>query len=636
MILMLIPIAAFGTYLLLVQNLSSDREWREAFLMASVIWGISAVTVSEILSASFRLSRDWLALAWLILLFAALIALGVTRTRRGRIQWPNISIPTESNARVILVVILLIIVITAVVAWISPPNTWDALTYHMSRVAQWNQNQSLNHFATGIEAQNFMPPGASILVLQFYVLGNGDRLANFIQWFAMVGSLIGISLIAKQLGAKSTGQLVAALFVATLPTGILQATSTFNDYVVAFWVICVAYWAVEAFTSAPKKTGLLFIGGAAGLALLTKQTSVPYLIPLGILISLGLIKSRRKRMSLAWGLAGLVLALSLNAGHFRRNVDTYGSIAGPQERVGHHLNHWLDYRMVVSNSLRNAALNLGTPSPHVNKGFALVILKIHEWMNVDANDPRTTAEGVFRVKSPSTHETVAGSPLHGLAIASLMAIVIFRRKKLSRLSLLFAIILVASFLILSAVFQWKVTGSRYQLPFFALFGALVGFVVAQSNNQRVPIIVCAALLLGSVPWLIGNQSRPLISGVRNASVNSILVEPRQHLYFANGPYLEIPYREMTALTRANQCNTVGLMLPGYSAEYPLWVLLGAPNRQLAVHWIVAGTPSEEYEPAEFAPCAVICENCPTEWSEIRGLPLEYERGPYRLYLDPHT
>jgi hypothetical protein len=180
--------------------------------------------------------------------------------------------------------------------------------------------------------------------------------------------------------------------------------------------------------------------------------------------------------------------------------------------------------MVVSNTLRNAALNLGTPSPHLNKAFALSILKVHEWMNLDANDPRTTAEGEFRIKTPSTHETVAGNPL-----------------------LTFVIVLIASYLILSAIFQWKVTGSRYQLPFFALAGALVGYVVPQSINQRAGVMVSAALLLGSVPWLIGNQTRPLINGARNASVNSILVEPREHLYFSNGPYLEIPYREMTAL-----------------------------------------------------------------------------------------
>lgn len=636
MILVVVPIAAFGAYLLLVHNLSSDRDWRESFLMASVIWGVSAVVVAEILSALSRLAQDWLVLSWLILLFIALVLLWATRTRRVRLRWLKLMIPAESNAKILLVAILAIVLITAVVAWISPPNTWDALTYHMSRVAQWNQNQTLNHFATGIEAQNFMSPGASIFVLQFYILGNGDRLVNFIQWFAMVASLIGISLIAKQLGAGLAGQLLAALFVATLPTGILQATSAFNDYVVAFWVVCVAYWAIEASKGVPKRTGLLFIGGSAGLALLTKQTSLPFLIPLGILTAFGFFNSRSKLMSLAWGIAGLVLALSLNLGHWRRNVDTYGSIAGPQERVGHHLNQWLDYRMLVSNTLRNAALNLGTPSPHVNKAFALGILKIHEWMNLDANDPRTTAEGKFRIKTPSTHETVAGNLLHALAIASVMAIMLFRRKNLSGSSLTFAIILVASYLILSAVFQWKVTGSRYQLPFFALAGALVGLVVAQSKNQRMVVIVGAVLLLGSVPWLIGNQARPLVSGVRNASVNSILVEPRQQLYFSNGPYLEIPYREMTALIRADQCNTVGLMLLGYSAEYPLWVLLGAPNRQLAVHWIVAGTPSEEYEPAEFAPCAVICENCPTGWSEIRGLPLHYERGPYRLYLDPRT
>ena len=53
-----------------------------------------------------------------------------------------------------------------------------------------------------------MPPGAELTILQFYVLAGGDRLANFVQWFAMVGSLLGTSLVAAQLGAGRAGQLL--------------------------------------------------------------------------------------------------------------------------------------------------------------------------------------------------------------------------------------------------------------------------------------------------------------------------------------------------------------------------------------------------------------------------------------------
>ena len=58
----------------------------------------------------------------------------------------------------------------------------------------------------------------------------------------MVSSMIGVSLIAKQLGAKQGGQLLASAFCASLPMGILQASSTQNDYTVALWIVCLAYF----------------------------------------------------------------------------------------------------------------------------------------------------------------------------------------------------------------------------------------------------------------------------------------------------------------------------------------------------------------------------------------------------------
>jgi len=76
---------------------------------------------------------------------------------------------------------------------------------------------------------------------------------------------------------------------------------------------------------------------------------------------------------------------------------------------------------------------------------------------------------------------------------------------------------------------------------------------------------------------------------------------------------------------------VGILLEGNSVEYPLWVLLDAQEEGVHIEWIVAGTPSAQLEDPAFEPCAVICENCPQEWSTIRGLPLVYRQSVFSLY-----
>jgi hypothetical protein len=82
------------------------------------------------------------------------------------------------------------------------------------------------------------------------------------------------------------------------------------------------------------------------------------------------------------------------------------------------------------------------------------------------------------------------------------------------------------------------------------------------------------------------------------------------------------------------CRTIALVLRGSAAEYPFWVLMGAPRDDLEIEWIVAGTPSAQFRDTQFQPCAVICDSsCPDEWEEVWGLPLAHERAGFRLYMN---
>ena len=144
------------------------------------------------------------------------------------------------------------------------------------------------------------------------------------------------------------------------------------------------------------------------------------------------------------------------------------------------------------------------------------------------------------------------------------------------------------------------------------------------------------LLLASIPWLIGIRTRPLLPAWDDPKVDSMLTESRQNLLFASADYLKIPYTEMAALIRQESCTQVGVMLSGGGAEYPLWVLLGAPSQDLRIEWLVGGTPSERFADPDFTPCAIICQRCEGRSTTMRGLPVAYARSNFRLYLqDSH-
>src|SRR5262249_44420582 len=136
----------------------------------------------------------------------------------------------------------IVVALVGVVALLSPPNTWDAMEYHMPRVVHWMQNRSVAFYRTHELKQLHMPPFAEFAILQLHSLFGGDRLDSLVQWFSFLGSVVGVTLIAQSMGARYNGQVFAAVICATIPEGILQASGAKNDYVLAFWLVTLVYY----------------------------------------------------------------------------------------------------------------------------------------------------------------------------------------------------------------------------------------------------------------------------------------------------------------------------------------------------------------------------------------------------------
>jgi len=501
----------------------------------------------------------------------------------------------------------------------------------MSRVAHWAQEKSLRHFATGIEIQNSRSPGAQIFILHFYVLSSGDRLANFVQWFSMIGSLIGVSLLVRQLGGNTLAEILSVTFTASLPMGIAQASSTMTDYVVAFWVVCIASESLRLYKDTTQKRTLVFLSLATGLVVVSKPTSVPYLIPFAIFAVAVLIQQYGLVKSISRALIVLGLILVLNAGYLTRNYCTYDSFVNPQE-LSVHKNEVMNLKGLISNLLRNAGLQVGTPWPKINKELYRAITAVHVKMGLDLNDPRTTAHGYFSVGRPNTFETSAGNPAHALMALTLFVVLIIRQKFFGKEPLIYGLVVVSTFIIFSFMFKWQIWGSRYHLPFFVLIAPLTAYVLVRSVHQNVAKFFGIALILLSRPWLVGINQRPLIDDVSVYPVNSVLHESRDDLLFVNAQKYKEPYLNVVGMIQEAQCSQIGLMISGASMEYPLWVLLDAPREDLWIEWIEKGTPSAKYSRPNFTPCAVICESCPEDWEVIRGLPIVYDRFGFQLFL----
>jgi hypothetical protein len=626
----ILPLLSFSALFLAV--LQEDQDSTSAFIKSAVSWAALATVLSEGLSLTHSFKTGPVAGFWLLVFLGCLAWVARRYRQRGRLSVPRLALPPSGFLRFLAFGVGVYVLAMAVVAWYAPPNTWDALTYHMSRVAHWAQDGSINHYATGIDTQDSMPQGASILALQLYVLARGDWLVNFVQWFSMVGCLLVVARIATRLGASEAGRWYAVAFAVTLPTGIMQATAVTTDYVVALWIAIVVLETIELWQGRGGGETVLLLGLAAGLAISTKQTALAYLAPFALLLGWILFRRSDRNRLIAWCVPAFAILLLFGTPSMLRNLTTYGYLAGPPTRVDSQVNQILDGRVLISNVLRNASLHAGTPFPHINKGLSLALLWIHRQIGLDPNDPRTTAEGTFRIRAPTLHETTAGNSLHAylLVVVLLLGLVVRRRAPPSVWP--YTGLVFATFLILSATFEWKPSGARYQLAFFLLMAPTAGVLLGVFPWKRLAPLFVSGMLVLSMPWLLGNHSRPLLSGWPGADAGSVLTVPRNSLYFANAPYVEEPYLEIVDHIRQSGCQQIGIALPGEGLEYPFWALLGAPREALRIEWLVGGTASARYVDPGFNPCAVVCEKCPSSWDRVRGLPEVYHNGSFKLYL----
>lgn len=633
--LVVLPILAFISLWLVVGNHAPSDGWPRAAIRAAILWGVFAVASAEVLGLLSGITPLGLSLSWLAVLATA----GFILRRRSRggnpILWPRAAVPRGWLNRILLAGTLIIVFVTGALGVVTPPQSNDSLGYHMARVAHWAQDGSLRHFATGIEVQNSMSPGGEILALHTYVLSRGDWLVNAVQWAAMVLSLVAAWAITHQIGGDETAGMIAVAFVASLPMGIAESSNTMMDYVGAIWVAAAASECIGLFRRGAAggwKSGFLYVSLAAGLAFLTKPSAVPFLVPFGLATAYFLARRAPFRQSLAYGGLGLAAMALINAGYLGRNMRTYGE-PFTDALVSHHRNELLTPAGLVSNVLRNAALHAGTPWRGLNELIFRGVVGVHAKLGLDVNDPRTTGWGYFAVTTPSTHEAAAGNPAHAALSLVVFVMQLLRPRRFGLPSLMVGLAAVLGFLVFSAVFKWQIWGSRLQLPFFVLIGPFAGAVLSRALPAVPAQSIGILLIVLSRPWLLGIDTRPILPAASGTDVASVLAQPREDLYFPNVGWVREGYRGAASRITAAGCADVGFVLSGNAMEYILWALLGAPSEDLHVEWFVGGTPSAQYERAEFAPCAVVCERCPEGWTIIRGLPLAAEFGDVWLFME---
>lgn len=609
----ILMIISFLSIWIIVGNSEREPNWRLALVQTAIIWGGFLILGTEILGLFRAIDRLALSLMWVVPILAGILWVWLWLNQGKALRLPIVYHRNSWAGLVLDLFVILILAITAIVAFIAPPNSNEAMVSRMSRVAHWEQNQTLAHFPTGIETQNSNSPGADLISLNFFVLGGNDRAVNLVAWLCFAGSVAAAASLAEVLGAKVNGQRMAAIFTATLPVAITQSTSTMNVMVVTFWIVSAVLMLLTYTKKSEKSIFLLLAGMAAALAVVTKPTAFIFLWPFALYLVVVLRQRLGMAKMLMWAAIAIVFMGAFNAGHLYRNQMTYGQFYRPVELAGQ-MNDMRNWRVMVSNITRNAALHADLPFPRADNWLKSNLLKLHESLDLNISDPRTTLGGGFYIPEVNTSEMTSGNPVHAaivvFSITAVIGVVLLGKEDPDFLvyigAIFFSLILFCFFL------KWQPSGGGLQLPFFILFAPLLAVLLDRLEKFDLEIVLAGLLLAYAMPWLFLTKERPVIPDRNLNHPISVFDKEHSFLYFATNPDDYPIYFAITDEIKAKGIRTIGLDLTPTSEEYPFWVLLGLPDDELHIEWVATETASSKYLHDDYSPGAIICEACAQE------------------------
>jgi hypothetical protein len=359
----------------------------------------------------------------------------------------------------------------------------------------------------------------------------------------MLCSLAAVLRIARVLGGGQTQGSMAVVFLATLPIGIIESTSTQNDYVVAALLAGGVALGLEAL-AAPRASLALVLAAAASIGLSGLAKPIGFLLGSGFALWFAVGLSRRVPF-VTWLTRAVAVAavLALVLGPFALRL-----LAGSAGGAG-------DLASIAINASFDVVEDNGPNPIHSLLVLTAVLIAAMRW----------------RTAAPA-QRAYLGAWLFG----------------------------VIAFAPVLRFGNWIV---GYQLPAFALAAPLVGLAWPErwAASRKT---TGAILLLGltALPALFFNQGRELVPLWRNRPLPldrdrpSYLEASRDEKLFANQPQLMAPYRDAVELIARSQASQIGLLLGGDSWEYPLWRMLRdrSPNRPLRIEHV--GLPGEPHWP----------------------------------------
>lgn len=560
------------------------------FVESLVLFSLFILLTTEVLSLFGAITYESIVILYsLFVLIFLTVNIVIWKENHNRSAWlTTIKLGMKKYGMLLLFLIAFSVIPLFLSFILYPPNNWDSMTYHLSRVEHWIQSGSLNYYPTDIDRQLFSQPFAEYIVLHLRLLAQNDFLSALGQYVAFYGTASLVFLISRLFLKSLFLSIISAVLALFVPMGVLQASSTQTDLIASFFLLAFVYFGLKSTRNAILDIrALFFCSISLGILFLTKYSAVLFCVPFVIWYSFSLLRKKAfKSVFLAIGMVAISVML-FNMPFLYRNFIAARSIFGSKDLVSETRNDGSLIEAAFSNSVRNFAIQLNTPIDVINGFNTKVTTRLLKLFGINANNSQNTWPGTFFAVYKNTgHEDSSGSLLaYLIAPFSCMALLVSRRK-LGTGTRALVVCLISGFVLFSVVLKWQPWGARLMLPFSMLCCLVIGASFAQLP-RRITLLAAGAFVLAGLPFVLLNASRPLVSVHLRpfVSVHSVPRPPyhRYEQYFVNKPGDYKDFEQVLSQGYAAlEPHALLLSTGSDSWEYPLWVWFRLNSHKLPV------------------------------------------------------
>jgi len=590
----------------------SERFLLSAMALALVVFGIT-----EGLSLFSALNQAAVRIAWAALFLLSVIANTVfLRTDKKlfdqliREFHAGSQVFNKSSRFVKATLAMLLIsagILLLVIFKFPLPNNGDSMRYHLARTIYWEQQASVSFYAThDLRQLTFPPLGEYALFNSIMLLGN-DNLTRAVQWASMLIVIVGVAEITKKLGGSTRQQAITALLAASIPMGIMQATSTQNDYILSAWLVCLVVFGLALLEDISNPIWRLAAGVALGLAVLTKGTAYVIALPFCLWLAYRMLRAHNLSFR-AWraGFVIVLVALAINFGHLGRNYIVLGAPLGESHEE---INESFGDKIFASVLIRNIQVHMlpemeGYPKLYnvVSKFITSTFLDLHSLTMIDIKDPKFTYGGSYRAFDKPMglfrDEGLAGNFIHIvlMMISIPVGLILSNNYKTKQL----LVVAVFTFALFSFLLKTNTFISRLQLPLFILWVPILALVLFKSKH-KLSALLPVLIWLAALPWLANNAGRPLIPHDPDYIVNQLALD--DNLYFLSFPDSIATIDLIADRIVAQDCLRIGLAFPIF--EYLFWMKLQQKGYKGTIQHVFVENESRVLEDSGPLPCMIL-------------------------------